>query len=156
MAEKKAVPLSHWLVVADLAIGRLGDKSALVRKAAMHLLAVMLGFNPFAPQLPSSAFASSLKEYEAKLAQMAPPPRETPETVPEGDEANAERDAADEEKDASNDEEKKTRLMTRKRNTRLRSRTAPRRSRRPRRIRRPRRSPSWTAASRRFARWWRR
>ena len=107
MAEKKAVPLSHWLVVADLAIGRLGDKSALVRKAAMHLLAVMLGFNPFAPQLPSSAFASSLKEYEAKLAQMAPPPRETPETVPEGDEANAERDAADEEKDASNDEEKK-------------------------------------------------
>ena len=68
------MPLSHWLVVADLAIGRLGDKSALVRKAAMHLLAVMLGFNPFAPQLPSSAFASSLKEYEAKLAQMAPPP----------------------------------------------------------------------------------
>ena len=107
MAEKKAVPLSHWLVVADLAIGRLGDKSALVRKAAMHLLAVMLGFNPFAPQLPSSAFASSLKEYEAKLAQMAPPPRETPETVPEGDEANAERDAADEAKHASDDEEKK-------------------------------------------------
>ena len=92
MAEKKAVPLSHWLVVADLAIGRLGDKSALVRKAAMHLLAVMLGFNPFAPQLPSSAFASSLKEYEAKLAQMAPPPPETPEapeTVPEGDEEPA-------------------------------------------------------------------
>ena len=93
MAEKKAVPLSHWLVVADLAIGRLGDKSALVRKAAMHLLAVMLGFNPFAPQLPSSAFASSLKEYEAKLAQMAPPPPEetpeAPETVPEGDEEPA-------------------------------------------------------------------
>ena len=101
MAEKKAVPLSHWLVVADLAIGRLGDKSALVRKAAMHLLAVMLGFNPFAPQLPSSAFASSLKEYEAKLAQMAPPPPETPETVPEGDE-DARRDAA-REGDASGD-----------------------------------------------------
>ena len=105
MAEKKAVPLSHWLVVADLAIGRLGDKSALVRKAAMHLLAVMLGFNPFAPQLPSSAFASSLKEYEAKLAQMAPPPPpETLETLPEGDETNAERDASDE-KDASGEKD---------------------------------------------------
>ena len=89
MAEKKAVPLSHWLVVADLAIGRLGDKSALVRKAAMNLLATMLGFNPFAPQLPSSAFAESLKEYEAKLALMAPPepePVAVPETIEEGDE----------------------------------------------------------------------
>ena len=105
MAEKKAVPLSHWLVVADLAIGRLNDKAALVRKAAMNLLATMLGFNPFAPQLPSTAFAQSLKEYEAKLAAMKPPePAEDeeearPETIEEGDEEKP----ADEEKDAKED-----------------------------------------------------
>ena len=111
MAEKKAVPLSHWLVVADLAIGRLNDKAALVRKAAMNLLATMLGFNPFAPQLPSTAFAQSLKEYEAKLAAMKPPePAEEeeearPETIEEGDEekpADEEKDP-DEEKDAEED-----------------------------------------------------
>ena len=87
MAEKKAVPLSHWLVVADLAIGRLGDKSALVRKAAIALIAVMLGFNPFAPQLPTAAFASSLKEYEQKLALMAPVMPAQVDTIDEGDEA---------------------------------------------------------------------
>ena len=109
MAEKKAVPLSHWLVVADLAIGRLNDKAALVRKAAMNLLATMLGFNPFAPQLPSAAFAQSLKEYEAKLAAMQPPEpaeedeEERPETIEEGDE---EKDADDEEKNASDAKEK--------------------------------------------------
>ena len=59
-------------MVADIAIGRLGDKAALVRKAAMSLLAAMLGYNPFAPQLPSAAFAESLKDYEAKLAAMSP------------------------------------------------------------------------------------
>ena len=102
MAEKKAIPLSHWLVVADLGIGRLGDKAALVRKAAMNLLATMLGFNPFAPTLPSAAFADSLAEYEAKLAAMAPPKndeeesetdafeKQMPETIEEGDEADEE------------------------------------------------------------------
>ena len=100
MAEKKAIPLSHWLVVADLGIGRLHDKAALVRKAAMNLLATMLGFNPFAPRLPSSAFADSLREYEAKLKLMAPPEPEEKEEeedaekkvepIEEGDEEDAE------------------------------------------------------------------
>ena len=95
MAEKKA-PLSHWLGVADLGIGRLGDKAALVRKAAMNLLATMLGFNPFAPTLPSAAFADSLAEYEAKLEEPWLPEdddggrrdafeKQMPETIDEGD-----------------------------------------------------------------------
>ena len=100
MAEKKAVPLSHWLVVADLAIGRLNDKAALVRKAAMNLLATMLGFNPCAPQLPSTAFAQSLKEYEAKLAAMKPPEpaEEEEEARPETIEEGAARSPSDEER----------------------------------------------------------
>ena len=92
MAEKKAIPLSHWLVVADLGIGRLNDKAALVRKAAMGLLATMLGFNPFAPQLPSAAFAESLKNYEAKLKAMGVSDDEEDagdDTIEEGDEEAA-------------------------------------------------------------------
>jgi len=73
MAEQKAIPLSHWLIVCDLAIGRLNDKGGLVRKAAMNLIGTMLGFNPFAPELPTAAFAESLREYEAKLKEMEPP-----------------------------------------------------------------------------------
>jgi len=88
MAEAKAIPLSHWLVVTDLAIGRLSDKGALVRKAAMGLLATLLGFNPFAPQLPSATFAESLKDYEAKLASMTPPPEENADEENANEETN--------------------------------------------------------------------
>ena len=120
MAEKKAIPLSHWLVVADLGIGRLGDKAALVRKAAMNLLATMLGFNPFAPTLPSAAFADSLAEYEAKLLAMAPPvtdeeesetdafEKQMPETIEEGDEEDAEKPEGESAKEASDDENQNT------------------------------------------------
>ena len=84
MAEQKAIPLSHWLIVCDLAIGRLNDKGGLVRKAAMNLIGTMLGFNPFAPELPTAAFAESLREYEAKLKEMEPTPE--PEEEEEGEE----------------------------------------------------------------------
>ena len=120
MAEKKAIPLSHWLVVADLGIGRLGDKAALVRKAAMNLLATMLGFNPFAPTLPSAAFADSLAEYEAKLLAMAPPvtdeeesetdafEKQMPETIEEGDEEDAEKPEGESAKEGSDAENQNT------------------------------------------------
>jgi len=85
MAEQKAIPLSHWLIVCDLAIGRLSDKGGLVRKAAMNLIGTMLGFNPFAPELPTAAFAESLREYEAKLKEMEPTP-EPEEEEGEGEE----------------------------------------------------------------------
>jgi condensin complex subunit 1 len=97
MAEKKAIPLSHWLVVADLGIGRLGDRTASVRKAAMNLLATMLGFNPFAPQLPSAAFAESLREYDVKLKTMAPAEAYPGDAIEEGDEEAAAAAAAEEE-----------------------------------------------------------
>ena len=75
MAEAKAIPLSHWLVVTDLAIGRLHDKGALVRKAAMGLASVAVGLQPVSPRsFRAAAFAESLKDYEAKLAAMTPPP----------------------------------------------------------------------------------
>lgn len=100
MAEAKAIPLSHWLIVTDLAIGRLNDKGALVRKAAMGLLASLLGYNPFAPQLPSTTFAESLKDYEAKLASMTPPPSDDSEDAKDPN-APAEAPAAQPEGDAN-------------------------------------------------------
>lgn len=47
--------------------GRLEDKSALVRKQALILLTALLGFNPFAPQLPEDKFAATLEEYRRQL-----------------------------------------------------------------------------------------
>lgn len=87
--------LQKRVQLGSLSIGRLGDKAALVRKAAMNLLATMLGFNPFAPKLPSAAFAESLREYEAKLKAMSPADAER-DVIEEGDEAAA---AAEEEGD---------------------------------------------------------
>ena len=106
MAEAKAIPLSHWLVVTDLAIGRLHDKGALVRKAAMGLLAALLGFNPFAPQLQSATFAESLKDYEAKLAAMTPPEEQNTGEVGEAnaDGENKGNDGETKEEDKQNPE----------------------------------------------------
>ena len=69
-AEQKAIPLSHWLI--STGHRETSDKGGLVRKAAMNLIGTMLGFNPFAPELPTAAFAESLREYEAKLKEMEP------------------------------------------------------------------------------------
>ena len=52
--------------------GRLEDKSALVRKQALLLLASLLSFNPFAPQLPEDRFVATLEEYQRKLQVSLP------------------------------------------------------------------------------------
>lgn len=38
-----------------------------MRKQALILLAALLSFNPFAPQLPEDKFAATLKEYQRTL-----------------------------------------------------------------------------------------
>jgi condensin complex subunit 1 len=47
--------------------GRLEDKSANVRKAALQLLATLLLNNPFGPQLPADKFTVSLEEHKQRL-----------------------------------------------------------------------------------------
>ena len=66
----KLIPIGHWNHVAKLAVGRLNDKSSLVRKAAMQLLGTLMQFNPFAPELPSAAFATTLQDYTERLKAM--------------------------------------------------------------------------------------
>ncbi len=47
--------------------GRLEDKSSIVRKAALQLLAALLLYNPFGGELPEGRFEASLTEWKAKL-----------------------------------------------------------------------------------------
>lgn len=72
LAEERAIPLSHWLLVTELGSGRLEDKSANVRKAALQLLESLLQFNPFSPELSVDTFKPSLDEYSGKLEAIAP------------------------------------------------------------------------------------
>eukprot|EP00887_Chlorella_sp_A99_P003643 scaffold7.g3643.t1 len=76
LAEKKAVPLGHWQVVTRMAVGRLEDKSSLVRKEALRLIQVLMMNNPFGPSLPKERFEASLLHHKAMLEQLLPPSQE--------------------------------------------------------------------------------
>ncbi|CAI5959032.1 unnamed protein product [Closterium sp. NIES-65] len=67
---EKAVPLGHWNAVAELAVGRLEDKSSLVRKNALQLLGEMLHQNPFGPSLRVAPFEVTLEKARVELAAM--------------------------------------------------------------------------------------
>ena len=54
--------------------GRLEDKAAIVRKAALQLLGSLMHSNPFAPVLAHSAFEASLNDFQAKLQACVPVP----------------------------------------------------------------------------------
>mmetsp|Transcript_17259 Transcript_17259/g.41204 ORF Transcript_17259/g.41204 Transcript_17259/m.41204 type:complete len:1126 (-) Transcript_17259:192-3569(-) len=69
LAQRARIPMSHWLVVAQLAAGRLRDKASAVRKAAMQLLQAMLKYNPFGATLVSERYRATLRDAEARLAQ---------------------------------------------------------------------------------------
>ncbi|KAJ8760176.1 hypothetical protein K2173_011032 [Erythroxylum novogranatense] len=70
--EEHSVPIGLWNEVAAVAAGRLEDKSAMVRKAALNLLIIMLQHNPFGPQLRTSSFEATLDQYRKKLSELEP------------------------------------------------------------------------------------
>ena len=72
LAEQRAIPLGHWLVVATIATGRLEDKSSLVRKEAMRLIGYLMLHNPFGPSLPLDRFTASLTMHSIMLDQVMP------------------------------------------------------------------------------------
>ncbi|KAL6778710.1 hypothetical protein ACKKBF_B04955 [Auxenochlorella protothecoides x Auxenochlorella symbiontica] len=72
LAETRTLPLGHWAAVTDIAVGRLEDKSSLVRREALRLLQCLLLHNPFGPALPVGAFAASLASHRAALEVLAP------------------------------------------------------------------------------------
>ena len=72
LAENRAVPLGHWQVVTSIAVGRLEDKSSLVRKEALRLLGCLMLHNPFGPALPADRFDASLAIHKAMLEAVMP------------------------------------------------------------------------------------
>lgn len=73
LSEQRAVPLGHWSTVTEIAIGRLEDKSSLVRKEALRLLQALMLHNPFGPSLPVDRFAATLGTHKDMLDQLFPP-----------------------------------------------------------------------------------
>ena len=72
LAENHAVPLGHWQVVTSIAVGRLEDKSSLVRKEALRLLGCLMLHNPFGPALPVDRFEASLNVHKVMLDAVMP------------------------------------------------------------------------------------
>ncbi|XP_075367420.1 condensin complex subunit 1 isoform X1 [Mycteria americana] len=66
----KALPLTQFQSVVSLAVGRLKDKSVVVVKNAIQLLAVFLSNNPFSCKLSCTDLAEPLKKEVQKLQEI--------------------------------------------------------------------------------------
>jgi hypothetical protein len=67
VAEAGAIPLSRFEPVAELAVDRLQDRTAAVRKAAASLLISLLDNNPFGGVLAAAQFTAQEKELQELL-----------------------------------------------------------------------------------------
>ncbi|CAN6719040.1 unnamed protein product [Malus baccata var. baccata] len=72
LCEEHSVSIGLWNELAEVAAGRLEDKSAMVRKSALNLLIMMLQHNPFGPQLRIASFEATLHQYKQKLKELDP------------------------------------------------------------------------------------
>lgn len=79
LCEEHSVSIGLWNEVAEVAAGRLEDKSAIVRKSALNLLIMMLQHNPFGPQLQIASFEATLEQYKKKLKELEPSEGSDPE-----------------------------------------------------------------------------
>ena len=69
LLEDKAVPVRRINAVVELAVDRLLDKTASVRKQALSVLTSVLDNNPFSGNLNEEAFLSKRKELEVALKE---------------------------------------------------------------------------------------
>ncbi|XP_004869450.1 condensin complex subunit 1 isoform X1 [Heterocephalus glaber] len=70
IVQRKALPLTRFQDVVALAVGRLADKSVLVCKNAIQLLASFLANNPFSCKLSDADLAGPLQKETQKLQEM--------------------------------------------------------------------------------------
>ncbi|NXU90728.1 CND1 protein, partial [Xiphorhynchus elegans] len=70
IVQGKALPLTQFQSVVSLAVGRLKDRSVLVVKNAIQLLAAFLSNNPFSCKLSSADLTEPLKKEVQKLQEM--------------------------------------------------------------------------------------
>ncbi|KAG7674430.1 hypothetical protein Ndes2437B_g00695 [Nannochloris sp. 'desiccata'] len=106
LAENRAVPLGHWQVVTSIAVGRLEDKSSLVRKEALRLLGCLMLHNPFGPALPVDRFDASLAVHKAMLDAVMPPDDPVDSMTETVNVENEEKEGEEEEAMAVDGEEK--------------------------------------------------
>ncbi|NWI14057.1 CND1 protein, partial [Crypturellus soui] len=77
----KALPLTRFQAVVSLAVGRLKDKSVVVVKNAIQLLAAFLSNNPFSCKLSSTDLVEPLEKEVRKLQEMRNQHRATAATT---------------------------------------------------------------------------
>ncbi|KAM6321256.1 condensin complex subunit 1 [Aegotheles albertisi] len=77
IVQQKALPLTQFQPVVSLAVGRLKDKSVVVVKNAIQLLAEFLSNNPFSGKLSCSDLAEPLRKEVQKLQEMRDRSRST-------------------------------------------------------------------------------
>ncbi|XP_055962824.1 condensin complex subunit 1 [Sorex fumeus] len=70
IVQQKALPLTRFQTVVALAVGRLSDKSVLVCKNAIQLLATFLANNPFSCKLSDADLAGPLQKETQKLQEL--------------------------------------------------------------------------------------
>ncbi|XP_052575338.1 LOW QUALITY PROTEIN: condensin complex subunit 1 [Peromyscus californicus insignis] len=70
IVQQKVLPLTRFQAVVALAVGRLADKSVLVCKNAIQLLASFLANNPFSCKLSDTDLAGPLQKEIQKLQEM--------------------------------------------------------------------------------------
>ncbi|KAM6098806.1 condensin complex subunit 1 isoform 1-T1 [Theristicus caerulescens] len=85
IVQRKVLPLTQFQSVVSLAVGRLKDKSVIVVKNAIQLLAAFLSNNPFSCKLSCADLAEPLKKEVKKLQEMRDRGRSTaaPAITPE-------------------------------------------------------------------------
>ncbi|XP_035829509.1 condensin complex subunit 1, partial [Aplysia californica] len=79
---EQCLPLLQQESLMALVVGRLHDKSSIVRRHALQLLTALLKSNPFAAQLPVEDLRSNYEKEKAQLKEMNPT-AEVAETVQE-------------------------------------------------------------------------
>ncbi|XP_071502768.1 condensin complex subunit 1-like [Diadema antillarum] len=72
LCNERAIPLTRQHSVMELAVGRLKDKSSMVRKAAVQLISTFLTSNPFAAKLSAEELQLTLEKEQEKLKEMMP------------------------------------------------------------------------------------
>jgi len=76
LCEHKALPVRLWPQITSIAIGRLEDKTAIVRKNAIQLLTILLQWNPFGSALLVVKFRAKVEDLERSLAEQEAAVRE--------------------------------------------------------------------------------
>ncbi|EGV98523.1 condensin complex subunit 1 [Cricetulus griseus] len=77
IVQQKVLPLTRFQAVMALAVGRLADKSVLVCKNAIQLLASFVANNPFSCKLSDTDLAGPLQKETQKLQEMRAAQRQT-------------------------------------------------------------------------------